>query len=74
MPDDEAGRRLAEAAREVALLIPELSKHLRAAVDRSSLDSMASVSPASLAALPCGAAIFLVLDETRRAVAGRIAK
>jgi calcium-translocating P-type ATPase len=36
--------------------------------------SMAGVSPAWLAVLPCGAAIFLILDEARRAVAGHIAK
>jgi len=36
--------------------------------------SMADVSPAWLAVLPCGAVIFLVLDEARRALAGRIAK
>jgi magnesium-transporting ATPase (P-type) len=36
--------------------------------------SMAGVPPAWLAVLPCGAAMFLVLDEARRALAGRITK
>lgn len=36
--------------------------------------SMAGVSPAWLAVLPCGAAIFILLDEARRAVAARIEK
>jgi len=34
--DDEAGRRLAEAAREVALLVPQLSEHLPGPGDRPS--------------------------------------
>jgi predicted ATPase len=35
--NDEAGRRLAEAAREVVLLVPELSEHLADAGNRASL-------------------------------------
>jgi ATP/maltotriose-dependent transcriptional regulator MalT len=40
--DDEAGRQLAEVAREVALLVPELGEHLPDAGDRASLGPAAT--------------------------------